>query len=169
MSQTENGLTAKALPTAALTGAITRGGLSNWVLFFRISDLVAVDVGMSPAIHAGIEAGVRGRSDGITYGPVRQVDETNDDEWLFRLQNTAKQIVRHDYAELRTITYRRCLSANELIVEPRTGPSTTFGLMNRRASEATCEHLQARFVSGFHVAQSRPHAFVCKFAPFLAQ
>jgi hypothetical protein len=50
--------------TVALTGLTSRGGLSNWIFFFRRADLVMIDVGMMPSLIAGIEAGIRHRVGG---------------------------------------------------------------------------------------------------------
>jgi len=49
----------------ALTGLTSRGGLSNWVFFFFPDELVMVDVGLAPAVRAGVLAGALGQLGGI--------------------------------------------------------------------------------------------------------
>jgi hypothetical protein len=58
----------------AITGLISRGGLSNWVLFFFPDELIMVDVDAGPAFKAGLQVGVLGVAGEIVlentaYGP----------------------------------------------------------------------------------------------------
>lgn len=159
-----------ASPTAIITGVSSRGGLSNWVLFFRLSDLVAIDVGATPSIIAGVRAGLSGRVGGnYAHGPLPGEDVVDANEWIEALEPKAKRLVVKAYPALKSIAFQRNLMSNELVVKASDGESWTFGFMDREQSEAVHAALQERFHSGYTLVHSGPHAFLSRWAPFLTK
>lgn len=152
-----------------MTGLISRGGLSNWVVFFRADELVAVDVGVTPAIRAGIEAGVRRRvGANSTYGPQRNANAEDDEAWLTELQTSAKKVERTQYTKLKSCKIVKTMWSHQLVLEDGER-RLSLSLMNRQEAEPVSRLLQERIGANFKVVESGPYAFFARYAPFLVQ
>lgn len=149
----------------AVSGLISRGGLSNWVFLFRPDELVLVDVGMTPTIVAGLEAGVRGKV--TTKGPVNDLPGVTDEAWVSALAAKAKSVETVPYTAIRELRVHRVLSANELHLV--TDTSRTFGIMERRATERIAQ-LAAHFVpAAFRETKGGLYAWIEQRAEFLVR
>ena len=92
----------------ALSGLVSRGGLSNWVFFFFPDALVMVDVGIGPSLKAGAQAGVLGQLGGegvyllstLEHGPRARWGQALR-AWLEQLRPKAKRVVTLPDAEVR--------------------------------------------------------------------
>ena len=152
--------------TYVLSGLISRGGFSNWVFFFRGEDLVAIDVGVTPTLVAGLEAGIRGRVQ--TFGPSRGPAHADDDAWLDSLAAKAKTVRRIPYASIASMRVHLQMMAHEVHLETNDGKET-FGLMNRPAADRALIVLPARLGERFAITKSGPYAWFEAKAPFLVK
>lgn len=151
--------------TFVLTGLQSRGGLSNWVFFFEPAELVMVDVGMGPALRAGVQAGI-GLEWGA-YGPQPPAG-ADADTWLQRLGDRARRVVRKPLVELRAVRLQLRLGAHQLVVEDAAG-SARFGLMNRHEAEPLADRLAEQLGERFCIQESGPFRFLKRHAPFLTR
>lgn len=171
----------------ALTGLVSRGGLSNWVFFFFPEELVMVDVGMGPSVKAGAQAGAlsqlgslgdgalanlafgalgEGIMSGLSYGP--QADATRRlQAWRTQLQAKAKNVVGMKDEQVRAIRFRMRLMAHELWLIGADGATKKFGLMNREHAESMMAPLRQRWGPRFEVSKTPAFAFFERYAPFL--
>jgi hypothetical protein len=158
----------------ALTGLTSRGGLSNWVFFFFPTETVMIDVGATPAIKAGVRAGVRGQF-GLAgrvvlgrpvYGPQNEEHQALD-EWRGELQAKAKSVRILKDGEIRTVRLHLKAMAHEVFIVSADEGSHKFGLTNRAEAEAVVDSLSRRFDSRFETSTTGPFAFFKRYAPFL--
>lgn len=163
-------------PTSAapfvLTGLMSRGGLSNWVFFFLLDEIVQCDLGMMPAVKAGAEAGLRANLEVIgeigeqVYGP-RQPKDGAIAAWCDELVAKAKRVERLSYERVREIRLHLKAMAHELYVTTGEGKPVRYGLMNRKEAAEVSGLLHARFGERFVVTKSSVFAFFERHAPFL--
>jgi hypothetical protein len=152
--------------TFALTGLVSRMGNSNWVFFFRDAELLMIDVGIMPALRAGVHAGLV-KSVGA-YGPQRGKEQSDDEAWSLELKKSAKAIVTKPYAAIaRVRLHKRCLS--HLVFVETDGEIQKFSLANRNEAEPVANRLQDRLGPKFTVTSTPIYAFFAKYAPFLNQ
>ncbi|MFO0579639.1 MAG: hypothetical protein U1A78_37040 [Polyangia bacterium] len=151
--------------TFILTGLQSRGGLSNWVFFFGPEELVLVDVGMGPALRAGVLAGLD--LEGGPYGPQPHAG-TDADTWLQRLGGRARRILRKPLVELRAVRLQLRLGAHQLVVEDAAGRAR-FSLMNRHEAEPLADRLTEQLGERFRIQESGPFRFLKRHAPFLTR
>lgn len=151
--------------TFTLSGLQSRGGLSNWIFFFRDTELVRVDVGMMPALKAGALAGIG--AEGGAYGP--QLPQNGDVEaWLAQLGARAKQLIRQPLDEIRSVRLLMRMGANHLFLRTAEGRQR-FVLMNRHESEPVAALLAERLGDRFLLDESGPFRFFKRYAPFLTR
>lgn len=118
------------------------GGLKNWELLLGCDMLLARPLGIGLSIKAGVLAGIGG---GLGIDPpvepyarpadwdhARVIEDPGDDSWR-----------RYPVEELAFIELRRCLSANELRVQPRDGKVQVYGLGDRSLTEPARALLRA--------------------------
>lgn len=149
--------------TFALSGLISRAGLSNWVFFFCGDELVMIDFGAMPSILAGLEAGICHHVG--SHGPQRGAAHADDGAWLEDLATSAKHLARVPYPSIASIRVHLRLMANELILETTT--RQTFTLMNRVETDRAIDALSARLGSKLVVSKSRAYAWLESKAAFL--
>ena len=158
----------------ALTGLMSRGGLSNWVFFFFPDALVTVDVGITPALKGGAAAGVLGQFGGegifllntLEHGPRAKWGQALR-AWLEELRPKAKRVVTLPDADVRAVRLRMRMMAHELWLTGPDGTAQRFGLLNRKQSEATASPLAHRFGARFTLEKTPAYAFFEKYLPFL--
>lgn len=149
----------------AVPGLISRAGLSNWVFLFRSSELVLVDVGLTPTLVAGLEAGVRGKV--TTTGPANDLPGVADEDWVMKLASSAKSVERIPYASIRELRVHRVLSAHELHLS--TEVEREFGIMDRRATDRI-GRLASHFVpTAFRETKGGLYAWIEQRAEFLVR
>lgn len=157
----------------ALSGLVSRGGLSNWVFFFFPDALVMVDVGIGPSLKAGAQAGVLGQLGGegvyllstLEHGPRARWGQALR-AWLEELRPRARRLVTLPAADLQ-VRLRMRMLAHELYVTGPDGVRQRFGLMNRKQSEAMVSPLQHRFGTRFVLEKTPTYAFFERHLPFL--
>lgn len=158
----------------ALSGLMSRGGLSNWVFFFFPDALVMVDVGIGPSLKAGAQAGVLGQLGGegiyllstLEHGPRARWGQALRD-WLEQLRPKAKRTVTLPDADVRAVRLRMRMLAHELYVTGPDGVAQRFGLMNRKQSEALASPLKHRFGARYTLEKTPTYAFFERHLPFL--
>jgi hypothetical protein len=148
----------------ALTGLTSRSGFSNWVFFFLPEQLVMIDVGMAPAIKAGMQAGVLGGLDG-SYGPQRQGLKVS--AWCEQLRAKAKKVVDLPDAQIGGVRLHLRAAAHQLFVTGTDGVAHKFTLMNRREAAAAAKALTQRLGPRFEQSSTALFAFFQRWAPFL--
>ena len=158
----------------ALTGLISRGGLSNWVFFFFPDELVMVDVGMTPAIKAGLQAGVLGQFGAVGHGVLSSLnygpnaDATQSlQAWSTELRGKAKNVVEMKGDRIGKVRLRMTMLGHELFITAADGAGKKFGLMNRKQSDATVELLKQSFGARFEISKTPVFRFLERYAPFL--
>jgi hypothetical protein len=157
-----------------LTGLTSRGGLSNWVAFFFEHEAVFVDLGIRPAVLAGVRTGLAAglESAGVYtfgtehYGP--EAGALSPVVFCEALSREAQRIFRVADGELEEVLLELRLTAHRLTVMSPSG-RLTFGLMNRHEAEAVRPHLEAHLGARFRVESSAPFAFLAKHAPLLTK
>lgn len=158
----------------ALTGLMSRGGLSNWVLFSFPNELVMVDVGAMPAITAGVMAGALSQfgvvghavATSLNYGP--PVNPTHElQNWCAELRTKAKNVVELKSDQVLNITLRMKMTSHELRVTGADRIERKFSLMNREQANAAIEPLTRSFDARFTVSKTPTFAFFERHAPFL--
>jgi len=157
----------------ALTGLFSRGGLSNWVFFFD-DQLTMIDVGMAPAIKAGMQAAVLGQFGAagvgvlstLSYGP--QADGTKAlRQWSAELRAKAKNIVELQDGQIGKVQLKMNMMGHELFITERDGVAKMFGLMNREQAETAAEPLTQNFGPRFELLKTPVFEFFERHAPFL--
>lgn len=157
----------------AITGLISRGGRSNWVFFFFPDRVSMIDVGMAPAVVAGLGAGVLSQFGAagssllrrMSYGP----DGAGHDrlaDWHSELLAKAKTRIDLELAQVRSVRLRLRMLAHELSVADAQ-EEKTFGLMNRKLAGASVEPLRQLFKERFEVEKTPAFAFFERRLPFL--
>lgn len=120
----------------------SNGGLKNWELLLGRDMLLARPLGIGLSIKAGVIGGVSGGL-GIDlpvepyarpadWDHARVIEDPGDDSWR-----------RYPVEELAFIELRRCLSANELRVQPHDGKVQVYGLGDRSLTEPARALLRA--------------------------
>ncbi len=158
----------------ALTGLASRGGLSNWVFFFFPDALVMVDVGIAPAVKAGMQAGAFSQlpvlgdaiMEGLTYGPKAGARQGLRD-WSIQLRARAKNVVELKNDQIQAIHLRLRMLGHELFVTGADGGRKKFGFMNRKEAEPAVEPLRQRLGSRFELSKTPVFAFLERRARFL--
>ena len=159
-----------------LTGLTSRGGLSNWVFFFLPKEIVMLDVGMAPAMKAGIREGLGSqlwsallaRLGSGKYGPQQAASEGFDD-WQARLRSKAKDVQTLRDDGIRRVRLHLRALAHQIIIVGIGGPDRTFQLMDRDEAESLIEPLTRRFGSRFEISSTPVFAFFKRYAPFLME
>jgi hypothetical protein len=158
----------------AVTGLISRGGLSNWVFFFLTDELVMIDVGMKPAIIAGLKAGILGQLGGVGYGVLNTMKEGFQADarqalidWKAALETKAKTVLAMPSSQIRRIRLNLSMLGHELHLTGPNGDLTKFGLMNRKQALAAIEPLSQHYENRFETSKSASYHFFERHAPFL--
>jgi len=155
-------------------GLISRGGLSNWVIFFHPDEIVMIDVGVKPSILAGAKIGIIAQF-GLpgyaafgrpVYGPALREGESLDGLRV-TLQATAKDVQVMRDQDLLGIRLHFTAMAHELYISGVDGSERKFGLMDRAGADPATESLARRFGSRFQTTSTPVFAFFKLHAPFL--
>ena len=155
-------------------GLISRGGLSNWVIFFQPDEIFMIDVGVKPSILAGAKIGIVAQF-GLpgyaafgrpVYGPALREGESLDGLRV-TLQATAKDVQVMRDQDLLGIRLHFTAMAHELYISGVDGSERKFGLMDRAGADTATESLARRFGSRFQTTSTPVFAFFKLHAPFL--
>lgn len=155
----------------ALTGLVSRGGLSNWTFFFFPQTVVLLDLGAAPAVKAGIIGSI----DALTvilgdpaYGPQRGKQQPLLD-WYTQLHDDADDVLQFDDAQIARVRLHLRMTAHELFITGSNGRTLRFTLMNRHEAEPVIAALQQRFGARFEVSSTALFSFLQRRAPFLTK
>jgi hypothetical protein len=155
-----------------LTGLTSRGGLSNWVFFFFLEEIVQCDLGFVPAVKAGAVAGIRANLDVIgeigetVYGPRLPKGGTLE-TWHDAIVAQSKRVVRVPCEQVREIRLHLNAMAHDLYITIGEEKPAMYGLMNRAEADRVRGRLHARFGERLVVTKSAVFAFFERHAPFL--
>ncbi len=155
-------------------GLISRGGLSNWVVFIQSDEIVMIDAGAKPSILAGAKIGIVAQF-GLpgyaafgrpVYGPTLRSGESLDG-LRATLQAKAKDMQVMRDQDLLGIRLHLTAMAHELYISGVDGSEWKFALMDRAGADPAIESLARRFASRFKTTSSPVYAFFKRHAPFL--
>jgi hypothetical protein len=152
---------------------MSRGGLSNWVLFSFPDELVIVDTGMTPALKAGALAGALSQLHVVGEIVLERMAEDyrrsgarNLHAWCAELRAKTKSTVWCKGAELLGVRLHRRALAHQLYVTVPDGEHK-FNLINRGEVDRAASLLQQRLGARFEVSSTTVFGFCQRYAPFL--
>ena len=160
----------------AISGIYTRGGLSNWSLFFYPKEVVMIDVGAGPSIAAGAMLGAGVQFGVLGYTAAKRIVEEKapgggvDLEALrSKLEAKAKQVRTVKDGEIEALQIRLTMMQHHFQISFTDGTTTEYGVKDRHALESAAEALAERFGVRFEVVQSPTFAYLKQKAPFLTK